>query len=112
MLPCPRCAAKSALDAGERYRLCTNVQAARVRKPARCPLYEQAGEANEFLCGNGAFSLLLPLDRITVHAHHRSYANNRSQPRGCDQASRTAGWFMTDVSTAAIGDKVRCDACP
>ena len=27
-------------------------------------------------------------------------------------ASRTAGLFMTDVSTAAIGDKIRCDACP
>jgi hypothetical protein len=65
-----------ALDARERYRLCTNVQAARSRAAVRCPLYEQGGEANEFLCGNPAFSLSMPLDRISVHAQHRSYTNN------------------------------------
>jgi hypothetical protein len=77
MLPQPLAALQNpAPKRTERYRLCTNVQAARFRAAARCPLYEQGDEANEFLCGNGAFSLLLPLDRISVHAQHRSYTNN------------------------------------
>jgi hypothetical protein len=42
----------------------------------RCPLYKQRYEANEFLFGNGDFSLPGRLDRFLTCAQDRSYTNN------------------------------------
>jgi hypothetical protein len=54
-----------------------------------CPLYEQGREANEFLCGNRDFSVLRPLDRVSVRAQHRSYTNkiHAAKSRGMIGAS-------------------------
>src|SRR5262249_36653296 len=109
-----RCAANYALDAPERYRLCTNVQAARSRAAARCSLYEQSGEANEVLCGKSGISPQRRRDRVSVWPQHTSYTNKMVNPReavGMIGAFSTAGLFMTDA-TVAGGDKIRCDACP
>jgi hypothetical protein len=46
------------------------------RGAARCPLYKQRCEANEFLFGNGGFSLPETLDRFPACAQDRSYTNN------------------------------------
>ncbi len=35
-----------------------------------------------------------------------------AKTRGLIGAVSTAGLFMTDATTAAGGDKIRCDACP
>src|ERR1700730_4626205 len=48
---------------------------------ARCLLYEQRREANEFLCGNGGFSPSGPLDRVSVRAQNHSYTNKMIGPR-------------------------------
>jgi hypothetical protein len=46
------------------------------RGAARCPLYKQRCEANEFLFGNGDFSLPRALDSFPGRAQDRSYTNN------------------------------------
>jgi hypothetical protein len=46
------------------------------RGAARCPLYKQRREANEFLFGKGDFSAPGPLDRFPACAQDRSYTNN------------------------------------
>jgi hypothetical protein len=81
---------------------------------ARCPLYEQGREANEFLCGNCRIRIRarltgFPSARKIVRIRTKCSSRRKAAMIG---ASQRAGLFMTIDAVTEGGDKIRCDACP
>src|SRR5882757_2465427 len=84
MLPLsPGCAAKYRAEWLSKIPFVYKRASEAFRDALPCPLYKQRREANEFLCGKGGFSLLRPLDRISVRAQHRLYTNKLVVPPPC-----------------------------
>ena len=63
-----------------RYRLYTNVQAARSAAQRLARFINNGGQANAVLCGKRGFRIRAPLDRVSVRAQHHSYTNKMTMP--------------------------------